>query len=102
MSDQPASLRLQLAAIPKPVLSAWRLRYAAEGGIELAAFALVDKAAAALRGRGEQADAHALWTRVASQCGQMDGPSAELMAATALVGLATDLRTQGFDRLEAP
>ena len=102
LSDQPASLRLQLAAIPKPVLSAWRSRYAAEGGIELAAFALVDKAAAALRARGEQADAHGLWTRMADQCGQTDSASAELVAATALVGLATGLRTQGFDRLTTP
>ncbi len=67
MSDEPLSLRLQLASIPAPVLAAWRSRYAAEGGIELNAFALVDK------------------------------------AATALVGLATGLRTtQGFDRIETP
>lgn len=99
MSDQPASLRLQLAGIPEPVLAAWRSRYAAGDGVELSAFALVDRAAAALRSRGEQPDAHALWCRMADQCGQVDGPSAELVAATALVGLATGLRTQGFDRL---
>ncbi len=98
----PASLRLELAAIPEPVMTAWRSRYASEGGIELSAFALVDKAAAALRSRGEQADAHALWVRMADQCGQADRPSPELSAATALVGLATGLRTQGFDRLETP
>ncbi len=100
MSDEPLSLRLQLASIPAPVLAAWRSRYAAEGGIELNAFALVDKAATALRSRGEQVDAHALWVRMADQCGQTDRPSLEMTAATALVGLATGLRTQGFDRLE--
>ncbi len=102
MSDAPPSLRLQLAAIPAPVLAAWRSRYAAGDSIELNAFALVDKAAAAMRSRGEQTDAHALWTRMANQCGQMNGPSLELVAATALVGLATGLRPQGFDRLETP
>ncbi len=100
MSDEPLSLHLQLASIPAPVLSAWRARYAAEGGIEINAFALVDKAATALRSRGEQVDAHALWVRMADQCGQADRPSLEMTAATALVGLATGLRTQGFDRLE--
>ncbi len=47
-------------------------------------------------------DAHALWVRMADQCGQTDRPSLEMTAATALVGLATGLRTQGFDRIEAP
>lgn len=102
MSDEPLSLRRQLASIPAPVLDAWRSRYAAGDGVELNAFALVDKAAAALRSRGEQVDAHALWTRMADQCGQGDGPSLELRAATALVGLAAGLRPQGFDRLETP
>jgi len=102
LSDQPASFRLQIASIPEPVLSAWRSRYAAGGGIELNALALVDEAAAALRRRGEQADARSLWVRLADQCGQTDRPSPEMMAAAALVGLATGLRTQGFDRLEMP
>ncbi len=33
MSDEPLSLRLQLASIPAPVLTAWRARYAAESVI---------------------------------------------------------------------
>lgn len=60
LSDQPASFRLQIANIPEPVLSAWRSRYAAGGGIELNALALVDEAAAALRRKGVQADARLL------------------------------------------
>ncbi len=102
MPDELWSLRLQIANIPGPVMTAWRARYAAGGDIELNAFTLVDKVAATLHVQGKQVDAHAIWMHLADQCGQVAKPSPEMMAATALVGLATGLRTQGFDRPETP
>lgn len=102
MSDQLPSLRLQLAGIPEPVLALWRSRYAAEGAVEVNAQVLVDSAVEALRSEGKEADAHAVWVRLSARCEQAARPSAEMIAATALVGLATGLRPQGFNRRKAP
>lgn len=93
------ALRQQIDGLPAHVVSTWRSRYAS-GGMELEARAMIGREAATIRGRGESADALAVWMRLADVAGQMRDTPPVLLAAAALAGLAAGIRTQGF--FEAP
>lgn len=89
------TLRQQIDSLPAYVLSVWRSRYANEG-TDLEARAIIDREAAAIRARGETADALAIWMRLADAVGKLREPPPTLAAAAALAGLAAGVRTQGF------
>ncbi len=74
----------------------WRSRYANEG-TDLEARAIIDREAAAIRARGETADALAVWMRLADTAGKTREPPPALVAAAPLAGLAGGIRTQGFE-----
>ena len=93
------TLRQQLAAVPAYVLTAWRSRHAGEG-VELEARAIVNREAAAVRATGQEADALAVWVRLADAAGRMREIPPALGAAATLAGLAAGIRTQGY--FEAP
>ncbi len=97
-SDTQATptLRQQIDNLPPYVLSVWRSRYA-NAGTDLEARAIIDREAAAIRARGETADALAVWMRLADVAGRMRDVSPSHLAAAALAGLAAGIRTQGFE-----
>ena len=97
-SDAPATptLRQQIDSLPAYIMSTWRSRYANEGA-DLEARAIINREAAAIRARGETADALAVWMRLADVAGQMRDTPPALLAAVALAGLAGGIRTQGFE-----
>ena len=67
------TLRQQIDNLPPYVLSVWRSRYANEG-TDLEARAIIDREAAAIRARGETADALAVWIRLADTAGKLREP----------------------------
>ncbi len=89
------TLRQQIDILPANILSVWRSRYANQG-TDLEARAIIDREAAAIRARGETADALAIWMRLADAAGKLREPPSALAAAAALAGLAAGVRTQGF------
>ncbi len=89
------TLRQQIDSLPAYVAKTWRSRYANEG-TDLEARAIIDREAAAIRARGETADALAVWMRLADTAGKTREPPPALVAAAALAGLAGGIRTQGF------
>jgi len=97
-SDVPGTLtfRQQIDSLPSYIVRTWRSRYANEG-TDLEARAIIDREAAAIRARGETADALAVWMRLADTAGKTQEPPLALVAAAALAGLAGGIRTQGFE-----
>ena len=93
---KPITLRQQVASLPANVLAAWRTRYVAVDGVDLQARALLGAEAAAVRAEGRQPDARTVWLRLIDQL-RLAEPPPELVAATALGGLASGLRPQGFE-----
>ena len=89
------TLRQQIDSLPLRIASVWRSRYANEG-TDLEARAIIDREAAAIRAKGEMADALAVWMRLADAAGRQREPPPALMAAAALAGLVAGVRTQGF------
>ena len=88
------TLRQQIDGLPLHITSVWRSRYANEG-TDLEARAIIDREAAAIRAKGEMADALAVWMRLADAAGRLRESPSVLVAAT-LEGLADGVRTQGF------
>jgi hypothetical protein len=93
---EPATLRQQVDALPRWVLDIWRSRYVQGDRIDLQARALVNQEAATVRAHGTAPDALAVWMRLTDLVVRVGSPAPELMAATALAGLAAGLRPQGF------
>ena len=50
-----------------------------------------------MRAEGQQPDAQTIWLRLIDQLLRLAEPPPELVAATALAGLASGLRPQGFE-----
>ena len=96
-SDAPEAptLRQQIDSLPTYIVSAWRGRYANEG-TDLEARAIIGREAASIRTEGKEADALAVWMRLADAVGRLREPPPALVAAAALAGLAGGIRTQGF------
>ena len=100
MSDpSPSSLTLrqQVAALPDYVLAAWRTRYIVGEGMDFQARAILNQEAAAIRNQGKEPDGRTVWLRLMDRTGE-EGGGQELLAATALAGLATGLRPSGFEQ----
>ena len=95
-SDAHATLTLhqQIDSLPAHIASAGRSCYANEG-TDLEAHAIIDREAAAIRAKGEMADALAVWMRLADAAGRLREPPPTLLAAV-LAGLAGSIRTQVF------
>ena len=92
MSDpSPSSLTLrqQVAALPDYVLAAWRTRYIVGEGMDFQARAILNQ--------GKEPDARTVWLRLMDRTAE-EGGGQELLAATALAGLATGLRPSGFEQ----
>lgn len=99
MSDQsrpPTTFRAQVAALPGYVLAAWRARYLVGEGMDFQARAILNQEAATVRSEGKEPDARTIWMRLMDKMAA-EGGGQELMAATALAGLATGLRPSGFE-----
>ncbi len=95
-AQAPPTFRQQIDSLPAYIVTAWRSRYANEG-TDLEARAIIDREAAAIRAKGETADALAVWMRLADAAGKTREPPPALVAAAALAGLAGGIRTQGFE-----
>ena len=95
----PPTLRQQLDSLPAHIVSTWRSRYANDG-TELEARAIIGREAVVVRATGQEADALAMWVRLADAAGRMREIPPALGAAAALAGLAAGIRTQGY--FEAP
>ncbi len=98
----PVALRHQIGDIPAYVLTAWRSRYVAVDGIDLEARAILNQEAAAVRAGGDPPDALTVWVRLCDTVVRVGSASPELLAATALAGLAAGVRTQGFHAPDVP
>lgn len=100
MSDpdnaEAVTLRQQIGTLPAYVLAAWRIRYVPVDGLDLEARAILNQEATAVRGAGNVSDALTVWMRLCDLVVRVGAPSPELLAATALAGLAAGLRPQGF------
>lgn len=83
-------VRRALAEMPTSVRDAWRANYLAQEGGEHKAQALVERAEAAMRERGEPTTIRTVWMLLADRAGQEDNP--DLRAAAALAGMAMGLR----------
>lgn len=94
-SGAPA-LRQQIDSLPAYIVRTWRSRYANEG-TDLEARAIIGREATSIRTEGKEADALAVWMRLADAAGKMREPPPALVAAAALAGLAAGIRTQGFE-----
>ncbi len=97
-SDTQATptLRQQIDSLPTHIVGIWRSRYANEG-TDLEARAIIGREATSIRTEGKEADALAVWMRLADAAGRMREPPPALVAAAALAGLAGGIRTQGFE-----
>ena len=89
------TLRQKIDSLPAYIVGAWRSRYANEG-TDLEARSIINREAASIRGEGKEADALAVWMRLADAAGRQREPPPALVAAAALAGLAAGVRTQGF------
>ena len=65
--------------------------------MDLRARAILNQEAANLRAEGNEPNAMTVWLRLADRVVSQGNVPPELLAATALAGLATGLRPQGFD-----
>lgn len=83
-------VRRALSEMPAAVREAWRARYLTQDGGEHKAQALVERAEAAMRDRGEPTTIRTVWMFLADRAGQED--NADLRAAAALAGAAMGLR----------
>ncbi len=83
-------VRQALAEMPAAAREAWRLDYLKQDGAEHRAQALVERAEAAMRERGELTTIRTVWMLLADRAGQEDNP--DLRAAAALAGSALGLR----------
>ncbi len=97
VTSEPITLRQQVNSLPAYVLAAWRSRYVPVDGVDLEARAMLNQEAAAVRASGVQPDALTVWMQLADQVVRVGSPSPELIAASALAGLAAGIRTAGFD-----
>ena len=84
--------------MPDHVLIAWRARYIVGDGMDLQARAILNEEAAAVRAEGKEPNAKTVWLRLVDRVVKQGGALPELLAATALAGLATGLRPQGFEK----
>ncbi len=94
---EPTTLRHQVGSLPAAVLATWRTRYVTIDGIDLQTRAILNAEAAAMRAEGQQPDARTVWLRLIERLLRLAEPPPELVAATALAGLASGLRPQGFE-----
>ena len=69
---------------------AWRVNYLTQDGAEHRVQALVERAEAAMRGRGEPTTIRTIWMLLADRAGQED--NADMRAAAALAGMALGLK----------
>ena len=94
MTEKPSlydlPVRQALAGMPAAAREAWRLDYLTQDGAEHRAHALVERAEAAMRERGEPTTIRTVWMLLADRAGQED--NADLRAAAALAGAAIGLR----------
>lgn len=93
---ETSTLRQQIDSLPAYIVRTWRSRYANEG-TDLEARAIIGREATSIGTEGKEADALAVWMRLADAAGRMREPPPALVAAAALAGLAAGIRTQGFE-----
>lgn len=83
-------VRRALAEMPAALRQAWRVSYLTQDGGEHKAQALVERAEAAMRERGEPTTIRTVWMLLADRAAQED--NADLRAAAALAGMAMGLK----------
>lgn len=82
-------VRRALDKMPAVVRQTWRNNYLTQDGAEHKAQALVERAEAAMRERGELTTIRTVWMLLADRAGQEE--NADLRAAAALAGMAMGL-----------
>ena len=83
-------VRHALDKMPAAARETWRVNYLTQDGAEHRAQALVERAAAAMRERGEPTTIRTVWMLLAERAGQEE--NADMRAAAALAGMAMGLR----------